>query len=67
MSDDIPVILLDWDYETYDIIDDGGIRIYGEKAPLVKIEGWLWPGSGYMEPTLYERHEDGYYHKVIVS
>ena len=55
---DYPVLVLDWDYRTFGVLDDKGRNLALYEAPddshIVIVEGWLWPGKS-IPQTLYQR------------
>ena len=66
MSEHPPVVVLDWDYETFSILDEHGDMLYIYDAPDVDdliVEGWLTPGLS-IEQTLYKRVEPYKYKKA---
>lgn len=56
-----PIVILDWDYDTFDIGDDNGDILFIYDAPqdseLLLVEGWIWVGK-YLPQTLYKRDGD---------
>jgi len=52
---EIPVVILDWDYDTFSITDDNNFVIYdAPDVDLIFIEGWPWPGKS-IPQTLAKR------------
>jgi len=58
-NESCPVIVLDWDYHTFDVGDDVGDVLFIYDAPdceFILVEGWLWAGKS-IPQTLY-KHSD---------
>lgn len=55
-----PIVVLDWDYHTFDVVDDYGDILFIYDAPdseYVYVEGWLWAGKS-IQKTLYKRGDE---------
>jgi hypothetical protein len=66
----IPFMVLDWDYDTFDVEGDDGEYLYLYDVPegtiLVFVSGWLWCGK-HIDETLYEivgKDNPFYFHRV---
>ena len=59
MNENIPVVILDWDYDTFSVEDNKTFHLHDDdilskKPEYVYIEGYPWPGK-HMERTLAKR------------
>jgi len=68
----ILTVILDWDYNNFDVVDDDGdvICIYDDSTignDYIYIEGWLWCGKGYTERALYQSMGSGCEFKRVVE